>query len=99
MATRASSYSEISGSGRRLGVIRVGVAAGVSAALVFVLCWLGTFVPFGSPTHAYVSLFTPAQMQSIQALGEGTLWSLLFGAFVGAVFAIVYNVLGGLDRR
>ena len=99
MATQASSYSEISGSGRRLGVIRVGVAAGVSAALVFVLCWLGTFVPFGSPTHAYVSLFTPAQMQSIQALGEGTLWSLLFVAFVGAVFAVVYNLFGGLDRR
>ena len=99
MATQASSYSEISGSGRRLGVIRVGLAAGVSAALVFILCWLGTFVPFGSPTHAYVSLFTPAEMQSIQALGEGTLWSLLFGAFVGAVFAIVYNAFGGLDRR
>jgi hypothetical protein len=38
-------------------------------------------------------------MTSVTALLEGTLWSLLFGALAGGVFALVYNALAGLDRR
>ena len=85
--------------GRRISVVRLSAAAGVASALIFALCWVGTFIPFASPTHAYIALFTPAPMNSVQALTEGTLWSLLFGAFSGALFAIVYNVFGGLERR
>jgi hypothetical protein len=81
-----------------LSVVRLIVAGGVTAAGVFVLCWLGTFVPFSSPTHAYISLFTPADIGSVQALIEGGVWSLLFGAFVGAVFAVTYNATSSLGR-
>ena len=100
MATQVESfYFEASARARRLGVVRFASAAGLSAAFVFILCWLGTLIPFSSPTHAYIALFTPAPMQSVQALGEGTLWSLLFGVLTGAVFALVYNLLATLDRR
>ena len=95
------SYAEIAGypTRSRIGIVRVAVAGGSAAAIVLILCWLGTFIPFGSPTHAYVGLFTPAPMNSLQALAEGTFWSLLFGAFVAAVFATTYNLFAGLDRR
>lgn len=83
----------------RIGVVRLGVAGGISAVLIFILCWLGTFIPMSSPTHAYISLFTTARPDSVAALAEGGLWSLLFGLLSGAVFAFVYNLCAGLDRR
>ena len=83
---------------RRLSVVRVALAAGVGLAVLMVLCWLGVFLPFGSPTHAYVALFTPAELNSVQALLEGTFWSLGFGLITGAVLATAYNLLAGLER-
>ena len=89
----------VRGSAHKLNATRLVAAGGVTAAAVFVLCWLGTFVPFSSPTHAYISLFTPADVSSANALLQGTVWSLLFGALSGGVFAIAYNALAGLQRR
>ena len=83
----------------RIGVLRVAVTGAITASAVFILCWLGTLIPFSSPTHAYISLFTPAEMNSIGALLQGTCWSFLFGGLSGAVLARVYNLLDGLDRR
>ena len=85
--------------GHVLSVTRLFVSGGITAALVFVLCWLGTFVPFSSPTHAYIGLFTLADQSSVQALAEGAIWSLLFGALSGALFALVYNATRALGRR
>ena len=98
MAT-ASNPALVESHTHALSVPRIGVAGGITAAIVFVLCWLGTFVPFSSPTHAYIGLFTTADIQSGRALVEGGLWSLLFGALVGAVFALVYNAAAPLTRR
>jgi hypothetical protein len=82
-----------------LGVTRLAATGGISAGLMLVLCWIGTFLPVSGPTHAFVGLFTIAETQSVTALAEGTLWSLLFGTVAGAVLASVYNLLAGLDRR
>ena len=82
-----------------ISVARLSVATGVSLALILVLCWIGTFVPFASPTHAYIGLFTNAEYSSTTALAEGFCWSLLFGLIVGAVFALVYNATLSLGRR
>ena len=83
----------------KLSLRRLVAAGGITSAAVFVLCWLGTFVPFSSPTHAYIALFTQSPVNSVQALVEGSIWSLLFGALVGAVFVIAYNSLASLERR
>jgi len=83
----------------KISVLRLAVAGAITAALVFVLCWLGTFIPFSSPTHAYIDLFTPAEQNSVGALVEGVVWSFLFGGLSGAVLARVYNALARLDRR
>lgn len=82
----------------RLGVRRLVAATGLTAAAVFLLCWIGSFIPLSSPTHAYVSLFTAADTRSLRALAEGMLWSLLFGALVGAVFALIYNATARFGR-
>ncbi len=82
-----------------IGVVRLAATTGVAATLIFVLCWLGTFIAFSSPTHAYIGLFTDADTQSIQALIEGGTWSLLFGLLSGALVAALYNLFAGLDRR
>jgi hypothetical protein len=79
--------------------MRLAVASAITAAAIFVLCWLGTFVQFASPTHTYISLFTKAAISSSLALAEGTCWSLLFGLMAGAVFALVYNATAPLSRR
>lgn len=84
--------------GHVLRVPRLIATAGITAAIVFVLCWLGTFVPYSSPTHAYIGLFTLADTSSVQALAEGAVWSLLFGALSGAVFGLVYNATRTLQR-
>ena len=83
----------------KLGVARLAASGGVTTALVFILCWLGTFVPFSSPTHAFIGLFTPAEVKSVAALVEGSLWALLFGALSGALFAAIYNQFADLGRR
>jgi hypothetical protein len=75
------------------------VATGVTAAVIFLLCWLGSFVPFSSATHGYIALFTNAAVNSGAALVEGTSWSLLFGLMIGAVFALIYNATAPLGRR
>jgi len=81
-----------------LSVIRLIVATGLTAAVVFILCWLGTAIPFASPTHAYIGLFTNAEARSGRALAEGSCWSFL-GALVGGAFALIYNATAALDRK
>jgi hypothetical protein len=82
----------------RISVWRAGAAAGLGFATLMVLCWIGAFIPFSSPTHGYISLFTPAEIHSVRALVEGTLWALLFGLVAGAVFATAYNLLAPHER-
>ena len=99
MATASSAAAE---RGQTVSVLRLLTSGAFTGAVVFVLCWIGTFIPFSSPTHAYISLFTNAKVNSAQALAEGALWSLLFGGLVGAIFAVIYNAtrfLGGNQGR
>ena len=93
-----TALTEASGA-HRVSVIRLSVAAGGSAAVIFVLCWIGTFVSFSSPTHAYIGLFTNAEYSSATALFQGVCWSFAFGLIVGAVFALIYNVTAPLGRQ
>lgn len=82
-----------------LSVNRLLATGAATGAAVFVLCWIGTFIPFSNPTHAYITLFTNAEISSANALAEGTLWSLLFGGLTAALFALFYNGAGAIMRR
>jgi hypothetical protein len=83
----------------RLDVIRCALTGALVALFLFIACWIGTFIPFSSPTHAYIGLFTPAPMSSAEALLAGSCWSLAFGAVIGAFVALVYNGLGRMLGR
>jgi hypothetical protein len=83
----------------RIGILRLAATLGFGAAFIFVICWLGIFVPLSSPTHAYIGLFTSAEPTSGLALLDGSAWSLLFGALTGAILAALYNMFARLDRR
>jgi hypothetical protein len=99
MANIATPRMIVSGDTHQLAVSRLLVAGGITAAAVFVVCWLGTFVPFSSPTHAFIALFTQRAAQSVAALVEGAIWALLFGAFSAALFALIYNAMASLWKR
>ena len=83
----------------RIGVLRAALTGSITASVVFLFCWLGTLVPFSSSTHAYIGLFTTAEVGSAAALAGGLYSSFLFGALSGVVLATVYNLLGSLDRK
>ena len=82
----------------RIGVFHLAATGGLAAAIVFEICWLGTAISFANSSHAYIGLFTLADIQSETALLEGSLWSLLFGGLSGALIAAFYNIFAGLRR-
>lgn len=82
----------------RLGVVRIGVAASLASAAFFVLCWLGALLPIAAASHLYLRLFTIADPASPVALAQGVAWSAVFGLLAGALFALIYNRLGGLEK-
>lgn len=43
-----------------IGVLRLAATGGAAAVVIFVLCWLGTFISYFGPTHAYIRLFSDA---------------------------------------
>lgn len=81
------------------GVLHLAATLGAASLLILVLCWLGTFIASANLAHAYIGLFTTADAQSVWALAEGSLWSLLFGIVAGGMIAAFYNLFAGLDRR
>ena len=82
----------------RLSVMRVAAAGAASAAIFYAFCWLGAFLPVGPATHAYLALFTSADLTSVSALIQGICWSLAFGLVAGGLFALFYNAFRVLDR-
>jgi len=98
MATSAIASPPAAGH-RNLSVTRLLVTGAVTAGVSLVLCWIATFLPYSSPTHAYISLFTNAEVSSGRALIEGSAWSFAFGGLTAALFALVYNAAGAIVRR
>lgn len=81
-----------------LGLTRAALSTGLTTAAVFLFCWAGALVSLQGPTHAYVSLFTRAPVNSAAGLLEGAIWSFLFGAITGGLFAMFYSLAAFCDR-
>ncbi len=67
---------------------------GLSVALValFVICAVVQLVaPDIQATHAWIGLFTTAELPSLRAWIEGIVFSVVFGAIAGAIFVLAYN--------
>jgi hypothetical protein len=84
---------------RRLSLVRLGATGAVSAALFYVLCWIGALISPTGASHMYLRLFASAELTSGAALAEGVIWSLGFGIIAGVLVAFFYNLFEGLDRR
>lgn len=84
---------------RKADVLHCAATGAISAPAFFILCWLGAFLPVGPATHAYLALFTNAEITSVAALLEGILWSLAFGLVLGTIVALAYRATAGLERR
>lgn len=82
----------------RIGIFHIAATGSLTAAIIFELCWLASFISFASPTHAFIGFFTSANLYSEKALLEGTLWSFFIGGLTGALLAAIYNMLAGVRR-
>ena len=96
MATTAQQIDRTSY--RRLNALRVTVATSLAAVVFLVLCWIGARIGFGPGTHAYISLFSNADVTSVTALLLGICWSFFGGAVIGVIYALIYNALAPLER-
>jgi hypothetical protein len=71
---------------------RLAIAGGVTIAILFALCWLGTVILPQGPSHRFVTFFSTAPVGSIASLIVGGSTALVFGALGGGLLAWSYNL-------
>jgi hypothetical protein len=84
---------------RRMSPLRTAVTGAIVMAALFVLCWIGAVIAPNTATHNFIGLFSTAPVDSLTALCYGAFWATVFGAFSGALLALVYNLTWRLARR
>lgn len=99
MATLDVTMAKQKSSEGRLSVLRCSLTGVVGLTVPFILCWLAAAAGLVGGSHMYVSLFTLAPVATASALTVGLCWSVVIGAFMGAVIALSYNAFGFLERR
>jgi len=99
MSVSAVAHTDATVTRGTIGVTRLAISGGVTAGVFLVFCWLGAFLPISGPTHAYISLFTNAEINSGRALLEGGIWAALFGAVISGLFGVVHNAIAVFARR
>lgn len=80
------------------GILHFAVVGSIVLGIIFLSCWLLAFTPIGV-THAFISLFTVAEMTSGAALVEGMCWSLVFGAWLGFLIAVIHKFVAVIMAR
>lgn len=83
----------------RIAPMRLAATGALFTGIFYILCWTGAALGIVPVTHMYLNLFSNAPMGSTAMLADGALWSVLFGLLAGGLIALIYNGLGGLDRR
>lgn len=79
---------------RTLSVLGLTISVSVALVVLFALCvTAGLAFPDVQATHAWVTLFTLAPLNSSQAWLEGIFFSLAFGVVVGSIVAAVHNAV------
>jgi len=96
MSTTAQSVAPHS---HRLGVARFAATGALFMGIFYILCWSGAELGIVPVSHMYLQLFSDAPLPSTAMLVEGAIWSVVFGLLAGALIALLYNALSGLDRR
>lgn len=69
-------------------LLQSAVIGAIVCVILFMGCWLLALTPLNA-THSLIRLFTAAEITSSTALVQGVCWSLIFGAWIGFLIAIV----------
>ena len=76
----------------RLGLFQGAAVGAATFFVVYLLCWVGATLGWTAASRLYLGLFTTAAITSGYALGQGLCLSLAFGAVVGALVALFFNL-------
>jgi hypothetical protein len=77
-----------------LSPLAAAVGLGVALIVLFAVCAIVALAaPDLQAAHAWIGLFTTAPAASVRAWAEGIIFSLVFGALAGVVFAVTYNAV------
>ncbi|EJL32995.1 hypothetical protein PMI01_02324 [Caulobacter sp. AP07] len=82
-----------------LSPIRCAATGATFLGLIYVACWLLAASGLGGASHMYLSLFGVMPIGAVSGLVAGGLCAVAAGAFLGALFAALYNAFGFLARR
>ncbi len=82
----------------KFGALHFATVGALVLGIIFLACWLLIFTPV-TATHAFIALFTTAEMTSFAALVQGLCWSLLFGAWTGFLIAIIHKFVASIWAR
>jgi hypothetical protein len=78
----------------RLSPLAAAVGLGVALIVLFAACAIvQAIAPDWQASHAWIGLFTAAPPLSVRAWVDGLVWSTIFGAVAGAIFAAAYNAV------
>jgi hypothetical protein len=88
----ASEMTSSSFSVARFNIARATVATALATGILFAACWVGAVIKV-SAAHMFVALFTSQPIDSLAALSNGLVSSVVFGALFGLAVSAVYNVL------
>ena len=80
----------------RQSVLRLALCGSVTAALFYLICWIGSLVP-GTPGHMYLELFTTSGASTATALVQGIVTSIIGGFLIGGLIGTVYNSLAFVE--
>ena len=89
---------ETSGTVGKLSILRCAMTGGAVFGVLFAICWLGAALNIPRGPHMFLAIFSPAAVPSALALGAGFCWSILFGAAVGTLSAVFYNLFSSSPR-
>jgi hypothetical protein len=82
----------------KLSIMRCAATGVAVMGVIFVVCWLGASYNLPGGSHMFVGIFTAAPPASSAALWAGLCWSLFFGAAIGGLTAIFYNLFAPWSR-
>jgi len=82
-----------------LSPIRCAATGATFLGLIYVACWLLAASGLRGASHMYLSLFGAMPIGAVSGFIAGGLCAAAAGAFLGALFAVLYNGFGFLARR
>lgn len=75
-----------------VSVLRATISGGLAFGIFFVACWAGVPAKL-TVSHMFLQLFTTQPIQSVGALTEGLVWSIVFGALLSFLVTFLYRVI------